>query len=328
MAMTDSGFRTIPAERSPVGPGPLDAPLVWPDRPDTLAATLAVVAEIGERFILSVGDAARGSMPADGLPADGLTADGLPADGLTDADLSRGIADRGRDVGTDEDRVATVLYLHSYAYRVAAPMLAAWVLHGRVPDVSAANLSLRFNAIGRPQDVTMRAPRVYALPGDSMTDAEVVPVADLAGAAIEVLLTRHLLPLMTRLRPFGKLGLPVAKGSVASQIGAALSFIDAQSAAPWQTVSRIALEFLERTTAEIAGQGVSGDMQLQQAGEREGVIFRRGTCCLIYRVPDKGYCGGCPLRTRDELLETWSARLLARPTTGLVTSRGRVPPAD
>ena len=79
----------------------------------------------------------------------------------------------------------------------------------------------------------MRAPRVYALTGDITSDAEVIPVTDLAGAATDVLLARHLLPVMERLRPFGQLGLPIAKGSVASQIGMVLVLIDAPSAVGW-----------------------------------------------------------------------------------------------
>lgn len=304
MMTPDPAFRTIPVAGMPLG----EAPLSWPDRPESLAETLAIAGQVGERFAISIGGGA----------APGF----LPADGLTDEDLFHGIADRGRDVGTNEDRVATVLFLQTYVYRVAAPMLAAWVLHGRIPDVSAANLALRFNAVGRPQDVAMRAPRVYALPDDIMSDAEVIPVTDLAGAAIDVLLARHLLPVMERLRPFGELGLPIAKGSVASQIGMALTFIDAQSAVRWQTVGRIALEFFDRTTHEIAGQGASGDMHYKQVGERDGITFRRGTCCLVYRAPGKGYCGGCPLRSWEELLDTWQTRLLARPTAGLVTNRG------
>ena len=88
--------------------------------------------------------------------------------------------------------MATVLFPQTYVYRVAAPMLAAWILRGRIPDVSAANLAPRFNAVGRPQEVAMRAPRVYALTGDIISDAEVIQVTDLASGAIEVLFAPEL----------------------------------------------------------------------------------------------------------------------------------------
>jgi|GEM_PF-4966905 len=119
------------------------------------------------------------------------------------------------------------------------------------------------------------------------------------------------------------MGLPLAKGSVASQIGMALTFVDAQSSVPWQTTARIALKFFERTSDLIGGQGRSGDMHYKQFENLEGVTFRRGTCCLVYRAPGKDYCGGCPLRSQPELLETWRTRLLARPRTDLVTPYGR-----
>lgn len=300
-----SEFTIVPVAEMSLGETPLD----WPDRPDTLAGTLEIAGQIGERFPL--------------LHSGLAGPDVLAADNLTDADIARGIADRGRDVGSDEDRVASVLFLQTYVYRVAAPMLAAWVLHGRIPDVSASNLVLRFNGIGRPQDVAMKTPRVYALPGDITRDAETVTVTDLTDAAIRVLLDGHLLPMTERLRQSRKMGLPLARGAVASQIGMALTFIDAQSAVPWQTTAQIAVEFFERTADLIAGQGRSGDMHYKQLGDREGVTFRRGTCCLVYRVPGKGYCGGCPLRSKPELLDTWSTRLLARPTDNLVTPHGR-----
>lgn len=302
-------FRMVPLE----GLALSNRPLEWPDRPDSLSETLAIAGEVGERFTLSTGVAPD--------PSTGF----LAADDLGDEDIIRGIEDRGRDVGTDEMRVATVLYLQTYVYRVAAPMFAAWVLHGRIPDVSAANLALQFNALGRPENVAMRVPRVYVLRGDTVTDAEVIPVPDLTGVAVEVLLAQHLLPMMRRLRPFGKLGLPIAKGSVASQIGMALTYIDAHSDVPWQTVGKIALEFFRCTQGEIAGEGVSGDMHYKEIGDRAGVTFRRGTCCLVYRAHGKDYCGGCPLKSRDELLATWKTRLLARPTENLVTISGRRP---
>lgn len=298
-------FHMIPADQMPLG----DAPLAWPVRPPTLHETLAISAQVGERFVLT--------MDGHDRP------DYLPACALSDDDLLNGISKRGNDVGTTENRVAAALFLQGYAYRVAAPMLAAWVLHGRIPDVSAANLVLRFNDTGRLQDVAMRVPRVFALPDDRLDDAEVIHVSDLTGAAIETLLSGHLLAVMERVRPFGKLGLPLAKGSVASQIGMALTYIDGQSGQPWQLVARIALDFLGRTKAQIAGQGVSGSMHFKQAGCREGVTFCRGTCCLVYRAPGKEYCGGCPLRSESELQETWQTRLLARPAECLVTPAGR-----
>jgi len=303
MMTPEPAFRMVPADQMP-----LDQTGDWPQRPGSLAQTLAIAGMIGERFGMSPGGAGEPGF--------------LPADALSDADLVRAIDDRGRDVGTDEQRVATTLFLQGYVYRIAAPMLAAWVLHRRIPDVSARNLAVRFNAAGRVQDVAMREPRVYALAGDHMSDAEVIPVADLAGAAIKVLLTDHLLDVMGRLRAFCKLGLPLAKGSVASQIGMALTFVDAQSTESWQLVSRIALEFLSRTEPQIGGQGRSGDMQYMQHGLREGVTFRRGTCCLVYRAKGKEFCGGCPLRSEPELHATWQSRLLARPTAGLVSPLG------
>lgn len=300
-----SEFRMVPAAEMPLG----DEPLLWPERPPSLAATLAIAGEVGERFRMSVSDHDHPGF--------------MRADALSDEDLARGIGDRGRGVGTDEERVATALFLQTYAYRVAAPMLAAWVLHGRVPDVSAGNVGLRFDDQGRPADLALRTPRVYALPGDEMPDAEVIPVSDLTGAAIATLLSSHLLPVMERLRVSHRLGLLLAKGAVASQIGMALTFIDGQSAVPWQRTTRIALDFFDRTAGAIAGQGKAGDMGYKCMGEREGVTFRRRTCCLVFRVPDKGYCGGCPLRADGDLLDTWRTRLLARPVSNLVTAWGR-----
>ncbi len=277
-----------------------------PDRPQaapgTLAATLADVATLGERFALSTTAG----------PDTVLATEFLDDDDLIDA----AVAARGAALGSPAPGVAATLFLQGYAYRLAAPVLGAWVLHRRVPDVSAANVELAFHE-GLPVDVRLVADRVAGSPGDALPDAVLIEADDLVGEVVRVLLDGRLMDLHDRLRQRHRLGATIARGALASQIGMALTHIDGHGPAPWQQVAGDAVDLFRRTRDRIGGEGPTGDVVVLDDGERVGMTWRRRTCCLVFCCAGREACGGCSRRTDDERAAVWAARLAARPRSAV-----------
>lgn len=274
-------------------------PLARPQMaPPTLAESLAEAGAVGERFLLL-----REPPPDDPM---------IRADQLNDDDVKSFVALRGRELETADVKVAASMFLQNYVYRIVAPALAMWVLHGRLPDVSATNVGLRFDHAGRPVEVALLSPIVFVRPRDRLSDARCEVSEDLTATAMDILLERHVMAMHDRVRSLFGLGTLLAKGQVASQIGMAFTAIDTNTTVPWPNVVAPAMDFLRRSHDRIAGEGKAGDMVLKRLDDSEGVTFRRGTCCLIYKTPDRGYCGGCPLRPDEERAEIYTERLMNR----------------
>jgi ferric iron reductase protein FhuF len=241
----------------------------------------------------------------------------IPATRLLEDDeaIAQLVAARARGLELKPGRAAAVLWMQSYAYRVAGPLLAAWVLHQRVPDLSVENIRLRFDAEGRPVEVRLVRPRVVVESGDRVDDAEFLATPDLTAEAIRLLLDGHLMPILKRLSGRYRLGALSGQGAIASQLGMALTFIDANAATPWIEVARVAVGLFERSRDRIGGEGKTGDMIVTRLGDREGVTWRRRTCCLVHQAPQREKCGGCPLRSEEERLDVWARRLASRPAS-------------
>lgn len=279
-----------------------------PDRPSPtarLADTLALAATLGPRFGLATEWA-------------GSTEDRIVAAELSDPQIERAVALRRARLDTRDQKVAATLWLQGYCQRMAAPPLACWVLHRRVPDVSAGNIALRFDAEGRPAFTSLIAPRGWAPPGDSVDDGDLASTHDLLPQIVRVLLEDHLLPLADRVRARYRLGAAITRGAIASQIGMALTTIDAQSGVWWEQVATDALDLLRLTSPQLDGLGRSGELVCVQGGGRTGITYRRGTCCLVYRAPNKDKCGGCPLRDDEDRAGVYADRLAARPASSCV----------
>lgn len=274
-------------------------PLAQPRKvPTTLAESLKEVCAVGERFALL-------REPPAGDPM-------IDADQLDDDDVRAFVAMRGRELNTTDVRIAASMFLQNYVYRIVAPALAMWVLHNRLPDLSAGNVGLRFDHAERPVEVALLLPTVFVRAEDQIPDALCKVSNDLTATAMEMLLERHLMAMHDRIRTIFGLGALLAKGQVASQIGMAFTAIDTNTSVPWPNVVAPAMDFLRRSHERIAGEGKAGDMVLKRLGESEGVTFRRGTCCLVYKTPNRTYCGGCPLRSDEERAEVYTNRLMNR----------------
>ncbi|WP_427788821.1 IucA/IucC family C-terminal-domain containing protein [Brevundimonas diminuta] len=271
-------------------------------RPARFAATLDALAALDPRFMLAEGWS-------------GGTDDCFIASELTDAQLDRMIALRAADLKTADLKVAANMWFQWYCCRLTGPVLGGWMLHGRAPDVSAENIAFRIDAEGRPQFVAMVRPRVSALPGDRVEDRTLTPVDDLKAAIVSTLLDDHLLPLGERLKARYRLGAPIIRGTIASQIGTVTTLIDARTSLMWEHTATALLDLLALATPQIDGLDRSGAPICVQGGGRTGTFYRRGTCCLVYRAPDREKCGICPLTSEVERAAVYAERLAARPQT-------------
>ncbi len=276
-----------------------------PASPPTFAETLAAAGRVSDRS----GLATAWSGPTD---------DRIVASELTDAQIEHGVALRGAGLNTTDEKVAATMWLQWYCHRMAAPVMASWVLHRRVPDVSAGNIALRFDSEGRPAFVAMIEMRAAGLPGDHVEDAKLTQAEDLLPEIVRVLLDGHLLPLAERVRARYRLGGPITRGTVASQIGMALTAIDAHTTVPWERVAADALSLFDLTKPTIDGQGRSGDVVCTESCGRVGMTFRRGTCCLVYKTSGREKCGGCPLRTDEDRAGVYAERMSLRSEQFLV----------
>jgi len=271
-----------------------------PSPPPSFAETLSAAAAVGDRFGL-------------GVSWDGPTDDRINAWELTDDQIRRGVVLRGIGLGTTDEKIAANMWLQWYCYRMAAPLLASWTFHRRIPDVSASNVAFRFDAEGRPAFATLIEARGFALDGDAVSDFKLTYVQDLLGEIVRVLLEQHLLPVAERVKGLYRLGGTLVRGTVASQIGMALTAVDGHSRLPWERVAVDAMDLLNLTKPIIGGQGKSGDVVCIESDCRTGMTFRRGTCCLVYKIESREKCGGCPLRSDEDRAAVYAGRLAARP---------------
>ncbi len=207
------------------------------------------------------------------------------ADVLADAPRRERLLDAiAAEAATERRDIAATFAAQAHAWSVAAPMVAALLLAGRVPvlDVEAAMLA----------DVeATRGPRVGARPG----------AAVVAGAGAEDALWAALASHLAVLAP--------ALSAATGRPEKALWRVAHDSAAQAFTVvgeltgrRDEAHAAWTRAAARAPGplQGRARPVTLDVAGTPEVVLLRAG-CCLAYRCAAYGEpCVGCPLTPDDE----------------------------
>jgi hypothetical protein len=161
---------------------------------------------------------------------------------------------------------ASILHL-SLAARLWSPVLSCGLLAGIVPDLGALMLSA-----GPP--VRLGTTRLAG-----QRAADVRELAALAGAAVSGPLDAFAATLPVSL-PAGLLG-----GNSASALTGALGVLVRSRPALAGPARELAGQLLR--AANLTGTGA--------LARGEGVLFRRNSCCLYYRVPGGGLCGDCCL---------------------------------
>ncbi|SPM43445.1 Ferric iron reductase protein FhuF, involved in iron transport [Mycobacterium numidiamassiliense] len=165
---------------------------------------------------------------------------------------------------TTDARIGASLVHLGHAARLWSPVLACALVHGVIPD---------FKDLQRADDgAQLRIPE----PTGS-------PVEISAGALYRVVVKQHMQPFAAGLRL--KLAPTLLAGNIASAlVGASRALLAARPDLRGPIVE-ITDSLLD--TGVLSGSGVL-------TGSHLG--FRRGSCCLFYRIPGRSVCGDCVFR--------------------------------
>ncbi len=164
---------------------------------------------------------------------------------------------------TRERRVAASLVQMSHASRLWSPVLACAVAHGVVPDLGGLH---------RADDSAEL--RLIVPEG-------VRPAKDLPAVLYRLVVQDHLEVLAEGLRV--KVATALLYGNIASALVAATRALYSVRPELRDEATRLARELLR--TGGLAGTGTV----------KHNLAFRRGSCCLYYRVGDGAKCSDCAL---------------------------------
>ncbi len=204
----------------------------------------------------------------------------LDCDAVGAADLDAAISGSGA-TGTGERRVAASLLVQSYAYRIAAPSLAAYAVGLPWPSPEAAATSVRLVG-GKARALCFR---VGAL-------GEAGDVESLVDAAF----SSHLVPFVSTARASQRLGARLVWSNVAASCAAAFRAVEGSARergdlAERSAIRRRAAELFEHARW-LAGTG-------RFAASSADWRWERSACCLWYRTSGGRTCEGCSLRHEE-----------------------------
>ncbi len=207
-----------------------------------------------------------------------------PARQLFRSGLGELAASTARQLGTDETRVAASILHLGFAARLWSPVLGCALLADVIPDLTSLLVSteppIRLGLV-LPAGSGAELAYPAGWRADSVTEPD-----DPAGSRPQLakLTAEAVSGLLAGLAS----GLPVRlahgllRGNSASAMAGALG--ELTRARPDLTASAAALAAaLLRTSSLAGGGGLTGP----------GLVFRRRSCCLYYRVADGGLCGDC-----------------------------------
>lgn len=188
------------------------------------------------------------------------------------------IAHVGRVLDSDDRVAASIAFQGLAALLVSAP-LAAVVLHGVLPRMTAGSLHWRASDSG---PWSLWCPDPVGVPAAGAEEA--------AAALAYSLVDEHLIPLIAAVRAQVAISERLLWGSVASSVASGKRMLVMERPAVAVRAAEVAERLL--ATGPFAGTGEL----LDPSGPDRGWSFRRRSCCLYYRVLDGGLCGDCVLR--------------------------------
>jgi len=258
--------------------------------------TLARIARLGDGYELGTSPTGRGWLPAEELvnggPAFDRVIERLVA-GASDLNARRAVGSR-----------FVLLYL-----RFVWPVVAAFALERRVPDVAAANLLVRLDDAGWPAEFSLASPRFGVLAGDPASEGADFKAGD-EGELLRWLHERSIdanaAPLIETIRRQLHTSGSALWGNVAAAFAHPLLW-HVQHVAPEATaVVRDAEALLDAEGPKLGDQ-----LRLLRMveGDREWVVHVRRTCCLRWCLPGEDRCEDCPLVREPPAREFLSQRL-------------------
>jgi ferric iron reductase protein FhuF len=262
-----------------------------------LVETLARIARLGDDYELPISPVGEGWLSAAELIWDGPTFERV---------IERLCAGRGdpaarRAIGSQ----FVLLYL-----RFVWPVVAAFALERRVPDVAAENLLVRLDDAGWPSTFALAQPRFAALESDPAA-GEATELArdeaDLARWLHERSIEVNAAPLVETVRKRLLTSGTALWGNVAAAFAHPLLWHVQHVAAESAAVVRDAEALLAGPEAPKLGDQVRLLRVVQ--GDEEWTVHTRRTCCLRWCLPGESRCDDCPLVREPEASEFLRARL-------------------
>jgi hypothetical protein len=271
--------------------------------PGGLAETLARLARLGEDYELGLGPGGDGWIPArelvEGGPSFAQAMDRLLAQ-RRDAAAQRAIGSR-----------FVQLYL-----RFLSPVVAAFALERRVPDVAAANLLVRLDPAGWPAGFALAEPRFAVLAGDPAAGEATAVLEDglaLSGWLNEQAIQANAGLLIETVQRRLRTSATTLWGSVAEAFARSLLW-HVQHVAPESSgVVRDAEALLDHHPSPRLADQVRL-LDIVEDGSEWRVAARR-TCCLRWCLPGGVRCEDCPLSREpgaEDLLRTRLGEAIAR----------------
>lgn len=240
-----------------------------------------------------------------GVPADG---DWVSAEELV-AEDSPELARRMEFLlGLRGKRDAAMALAGSYARWLAGPAIVSYLLERRAPDLSPANVAVRFSEYGNVDAVAFRRGDFAALPSDpdlAHIDAVILPDEGESLRWLRQSLEDHLAPVIGGVRAITRVGERALWGRCADLC--AHAFLAAGREIGTDAGSK-AEAFVSAPESPLNGR--TRFFAIEHAG-REQTCLVSGVCCQGYKVPGYGYCATCPLLSQEEL-ERGAREALAR----------------
>jgi hypothetical protein len=219
----------------------------------------------------------------------------LPGTLLTDVDWLADRVDRmARTWGCPDRRTNATLWWYSASAVLLGPAVRSLVLAGELVDLSPAAVRFTTQANGYLE---------RAIPGDGVVSDDSAASMITLGGHLDDVLGLIIKPLAATGGAGERSLWAIATDSLASAVLAATTVIPAGSASADHVATSIAAashrlrplpRFTEISLAPSTGQALP-------AAPAVARYVQRGSCCLLYRVPD-GKCISCPNQTPAERL--------------------------
>jgi FhuF 2Fe-2S C-terminal domain len=273
-------------------------PVTTPPADVDASAALAAAAEVGPYFVIGPSPAGPRWRPLTVLTAD-------PAVLRERVGHARRViaGQAGLDPQRVEERAAASIVFLGLASRLVSPALAAAVLGGVVPRLTAGALYWR-PVDGGPWPLAAACPVTGYQAGDLTTDSDLSRTAALLG---EHIIQGTVGPLAGTVAASFRLSRQVLWGNVASALAGAAGVLAGRYPERAGAAGRLTAAVL--ATGPLAG---TGDLVQPDPRQSRRFLVRRN-CCLFYRVPGGGLCGDCVLATEEARRRNWQAALRPAP---------------
>lgn len=203
----------------------------------------------------------------------------------------------GREYGTEIPQVTGSLFLKGYLWRVLAPVVAAFLLERRVPNIEPGSVALRFDGRGFPADLAVDG--TFATlpddPGAGHPSALVLASEeDLSRHLGERFAGDHLPGLLAALRPRARRGIGALRKMAVDAVADAFLIVG-------QSLGREdeAVGLVEEVLAGPSPLTGTTNYFVVERDRRRETSRVRNACCLYYRL-GRDACLTCPHDTRTE----------------------------